>query len=278
MYLAVDIGGTKTLLACFDDSQKLIKESRFPTAQNYNKFLEDFRHELGELGINDFRAGGVGMPGRIDRKHGRSITAGPNLAWRNVPIQADIEDIIKAPLAVENDAKLAGLSEASLIKDDFRKVLYITVSTGIGTGIIINGVIATDFADMEGGSMLLEHNDKLQKWESFASGKAIVEKYGKRAEEIADQAAWKEIARNLAIGFNNLIVVIQPDVVVVGGGVGQYLDKFYDYLMIELKKYENPVAPIPPIRVAKRPEEAVIYGAYLLAKQKFGAHSKTNKV
>lgn len=271
MYLAVDIGGTKTLLACFDSDGKVLKDVRFTTAQDYRQFLKDLETHVPELSIDNYKAACVAVPGRLAREYGRIIALG-NLPWKNVSIQSDVENIIKAPVVIENDAKLAGLSEALLIKNEFKRVLYVTISTGIGISVITDGIINSDFIDSEGGHILLEHGGKLQKWESFASGKAIVKKYGKRAEDITDKKAWKTIARNTAVGLQSLIVIIQPEVVVIGGGVGQYLDRFYSYLLEDLKKFENPLAPIPFIREAKRPEEAVIYGCYELVKQKFGAN------
>jgi glucokinase len=61
--------------------------------------------------------------------------------------------------------------------------------------------------------------------------------------------------------------MIQPDLIVIGGGVGTHFEKFEKPLLNELKKYENPLAPTPLIRKAVHPEEAVIYGCYELAKE-----------
>jgi predicted NBD/HSP70 family sugar kinase len=121
-------------------------------------------------------------------------------------------------------------------------------------------------ADSEGGHLMLQRGDRIVSWESFASGKAIAKRYGKQASEITDKATWQTIAGDLAVGFIDLLAVTQPDVVVVGGGLGHYLDRFHGPLVAELKKYETPLVPIPPIVAAGRPDEAVIYGCYDLAK------------
>jgi predicted NBD/HSP70 family sugar kinase len=190
------------------------------------------------------------------------------LPWKNVPIQKDVEFMLNTPVFVENDANLAGLSEAKNIIDDYKNVLYITISTGIGTGVIKNGIIDPMYADSEGGHIQIEHNGKHQIWEKVASGKAIVTKYGNRASDIADPKAWEAIARNIAVGLIDLLAVIQPEAVVIGGGVGSHLHKFKKQLVKELKKYENPLVPIPPILKAKKPEEAVVYGCYDLIKDR----------
>ena len=59
-----------------------------------------------------------------------------------------------------------------------------------------------------------------------------------------------------------LLAIVQPELIIFGGGVGTYLEKFQKYLMEELNSVKNPLVPVPPIIKAKRPEEAVIYGCY----------------
>jgi predicted NBD/HSP70 family sugar kinase len=223
-----------------------------------------------KLEENDYRAACVAAPGRIDRKEGVGIAFG-NLGWKNVPIQADFEKLLHCPVVVENDCKLAALSEALMLSGEFRKVLYVTISTGISAGLITDGVIDPEFADSESGHMLLEHNGKLETWESFASGTAIVKKYGKMASVVVVNGAWKEISRTFAAGIINLIAIVQPEIILIGGGVGAHFDKFKDLLLANLKQYEVPLVPIPPVRQARRPEEAVIYGCYELAKDRYGS-------
>ena len=273
MYLAVDIGGTKTLIACFDKSGKVTNTTKFPTDKNYDTFIEELGKQITSLKVHDYQAGCVAIPGRVDRKQGRGVRFG-NLPWKNIPIQADVERLINAPVIVENDAKLAGLSEALNIIDDFKRALYITIGTGIGISIINDGVIDTKVSDRGGNAILLEHNGKIKSWESFASGKAIKLKYGVRASEITDPKAWKEISRDLALGIIDLIAILEPEVIIIGGGVGAHFDKFKDPLLNCLKEYETPMMKIPPVRQAKRPEEAVIYGCYELIKSTYGSSTR----
>ena len=264
MYLAVDIGGTKTLLAAFTQSGKIHASRKFDTPKIYAQFLKLLAENVAALDC-DFLSGVVAAPGKINRDNGVVLAFG-NLDWKNIPLRDDVEDIAHCPMHVENDTKLAGLSEAIYIKDEFKKVLYITISTGINSALIVNGVIDKDLIDSESGDMLFEYEGKLQKWESFASGRAIVQKYGKRASEITSKKDWVVISRNIAVGLINLIAVIQPDIIVIGGGVGSHFKKFQAPLHDRLKKLELPLVPIPPVRGARRPEEAVIFGCYYLAK------------
>ncbi len=266
MYLAIDIGGTKTLVASFTNDGILSKSLRFKTPKDYDVFTGVLKAALARFSDHKFLHACVAIPGIADRKHGIGIAFG-NLKWENVPIKKDLREFIRCPIIIENDANLAGLSEAINVIHDYKKVLYLTISTGIGSGITTSGKIDPAFADSEAGQMKLQYNDRMQTWEDFASGSAIKKRYGKLAADINDKKTWKEISHNLAIGMNSLIAVIQPDVIIIGGSVGTHFKKYGKLLDQELEKYSTPLTPVPPIIHALRSEEAVIYGCYYLAKE-----------
>lgn len=269
MYLGIDVGGTKTLVGSLTNEGVITHWHKFPTPEKYADFLPTLKEVLHSFEAKDFKAIGIAAPGMIDREHG-VLKAGGNLKWRNVHLQTDLARMMHTPVLLENDANAGTVSEAMLLKHDYETVLYIAIGTGIGSGATINCKLTKAFEDMEAGQMLIEHNDKLVKWESFASGKAIFDRFGKKASEIDDAKTWKIISHDLARGLIDLIAVVQPDVIVIGGGIGTHLPKYKKYLLAELKKFETPLTKIPPIRQAQRPEEAVVYGCYDLVKEKYG--------
>ncbi|MEO5627342.1 MAG: ROK family protein [Candidatus Saccharimonadales bacterium] len=266
MYVGIDIGGTKTLVAVFAEDGTLGQTVKFPTNDNYQRFLSDLKVQAKSLDTKDFSAGASGVAGVINRDKGIVITCG-NLSWHDEPIKQDLEAIFNCPFVIENDAKAGGLAEAEFISDEFKNVLFVTIGTGIGTTYIINGKIDLSLGDGGGRAMMIEYEDKIQPWEEFASGTAIVKKYGKRAADITDEATWKEIAHALSLGFLDLLGVVSPDAIVIGGGVGSHFDRFDSFLETELKQYENNILKIPPLLPARNPEQAVIYGCYQLIKQ-----------
>lgn len=268
MYLVIDIGGTKTLLAIFSSHGRLLETSRFETPKEYPQFLKALATDFAALKHNPDKLVSctVGAPALIDRSNGHGMAFG-NRPWENVPLKADIRKITHLPTVIENDSNLAGLSEAILIGHKYKKVLYVTISTGIGGTVIINGKLDPDYLDVEFGQMMFEHDGKLQRWEEFASGKAIFAKYGKKASQIKDDSDWYVIARNIAIGLTNVVVNTTPQVVIIGGGVGSHFEKFADELHETMMLYESNLVSVPPIRKAIRAEEAVIYGCYELARQ-----------
>ena len=268
MYLGIDVGGTKTLVCSLTNQGVISEEIKFPTPKKYEDFLEELGPVISHLGVDDFRAGGIGAPGVIDNKRGIG-EAFSHLDWQNVPLQHDVERLAKCPMAIENDAKMAGLSEAMLAKQ-FSKVLYVTVSTGIGTAFIVDQRIDQALRRNEGGHMLLEHHGKYRRWEDFAAGSAIVKQFGKRMSDINDERTLRVVARNIAIGLIDLVAVLTPDLVVIGGSVGTHFDKYGDYLQEYLEKYDNPMIELPKLKAAERPERAVVYGCYDLARQIYG--------
>lgn len=268
MYLAIDVGGTKTLVATVNGHGVIKEEIRILTPKKYDEFLRQLADTVAKLSTSDFKACGIGIPGVIDHKRGYGLDFS-HLPWHNEPVRADVERIAKCPVAMENDAKLAGLSEAMLVKE-YRRVLYVTISTGIGTGYIVDQKIDHELSTNEAGQILLEHHNKYMRWEDFASGSAIVKQFGKPMRDINDQRTLRIIARNIAIGMINLIAILTPDIIVIGGSIGTYYEKYHEYLATYLKQYDNALIVLPKIKAAERPEKAVIYGCYDLARQTYG--------
>jgi predicted NBD/HSP70 family sugar kinase len=266
MYAAVDIGGTKTLVAVFGRDGIIVEQVKFPTSPDYQVFLKELADNVANFSTKEFVAGGVGIRGNIDRETGMTLMDDV-LHWGRVPIKADCKAVFKCPFELENDSKLAGLSEALLLKDKYRKVSYLTISTGIGSAFIVDGKLDPDTLNSEVGKSIFEYDGKLQQWEDFASGRAIVAKYGKRASEIEDPETWREISKALALGIIVVIASFTPDVVVFGGGVGSHFARFEKPLKKLIKEIMPAEIAIPPLQVAQRPEEAVIYGCLELAKQ-----------
>src|SRR5690606_4805592 len=98
--------------------------------------------------------------------------------------------------------------------------LYITVSTGIGMGLTVDGHIHPSLANSEPGHMMIEYEGRLRAWESFASGRSIVSTYGKFARDIHDPKIWRQIADKISRGLITIIPTIYPEIIIIGGSVG----------------------------------------------------------
>ena len=255
------------LVATFSDDGSIEKSKKFKTPVMYPDFIDELKQTVRELvGDETPKACSIALPGTLNREAGVVEYFG-NLPWEHVSISQDLSDTITCPIYLENDAKMAGLAEADSLKEHYQRVLYVTVSTGIGLGLVVDGKIDHSVSDAGGHAIMLEHQGKIMAWEEFASGKAIVRQTGKMASEITDEKDWYLVARNIAIGLVDLVVLLSPDCIVVGGGVGTHLDKFHEKLFNEMEIYHDKMVKMPQIVKAQHPEEAVIYGGYLLATQ-----------
>ena len=273
MYLGIDIGGTKTLLSRFTKDGGLQETLKFPTPKSYDEFIKQLGLNVARITTKPWKLACVAAPGKINHDTG-VVEAYGNLKWTDTPLVKAVKAIANCDVLIENDAKLAGLSEARLLKPLPHKVLYLTISTGIGGALVVDGKLDADLTDSEVGHMLHERDGKLVTWESFASGRAIVSRFGKLASEISDPHVWKLISHDITLGIMDVAAVLQPDIVIIGGGVGSHFKKFKTPLKAELKKYESPLVDAPKVVAAKNPEQAVIYGCYQLMKDHMRAAAK----
>lgn len=264
MIVAVDTGGTKTLITLFSRAGVAGKKIKFPTPPNQNDYLALLKETLRqEYGGQRIEAIVVALPATV--VDGVAVWFG-NLDWKNLDIAKELKDVLgPTDVFVENDANLAGLAETRSRNPMPKSSLYVTVSTGIGTGITTNGKIDPGLRLSEGGQMPVEFQGKIQTWESMASGKTIHNIYGKYARDIHDKKTWDEIADRISRGFLAAIPLLQPEVIIIGGSIGTYFKEYSNELKSILVEKLPDHIKIPKIVSAKHPEEAVIYGCYYYA-------------
>lgn len=261
MLVAIDTGGTKTLVAGFNRDGSIGTSVRFSTPPRSKDYTALLRSTLQQhFGNESVEAITLALPGVV--KDGTAIWLG-NLGWTNFDAEKALSGVLgDVPLLVENDANLAGLAETRILASMPTSSLYVTISTGIGAGLITNGHIDSGLRHNEVGHMILEFGGELRKWESFASGKAIYTAYGKFARDITAKRDWQQISDRISRGLIAIIPIIQPETIIIGGSIGTYFPRYETPLVKLLNDRLPPYIGCPPIRQAKHPEEAVIYGCY----------------
>lgn len=264
MIVTVDTGGTKTLVTSFDSEGKPGKELRFATPKDCHEYATQLLATLQtNYDASDISAIAVAIPGQIT--DGVIDWCG-NLPWKNYALGKQLASHYTCPILIENDANLAGLSEANILDPVPPLCVYVTVSTGIGTGIIVGGKLLPELRKSEAGHMMLRgETGALATWQETASGRAVYRAYGKKAYEITDDATWQVIAEHIASGLLALIPTLQPDVIVVGGSLGTHYEKYDHFLKAALREALPDVIALPKIVQARHPQEAVIYGCYYYA-------------
>ena len=254
MYLAVDIGGTKTLIALFTKRGRVIRRKKFRTPQGSNTFIQELENNLKRFAKFKVRSVVVAIPGLVQKNY--SVKFG-NRKWDNIDIFTPVKNLFDCPIWFENDANLAALFESYRLPG---KTVFLTFSTGIGGGVAEKNHILPESNQFEPGHKLYQYNGEVKEWEDIAAASAIENYYHvDRATDLRKKPVLEDIAKRIYLGLPDVVKEYHPDTIVLGGPMGKIFKLYVKYLPNDLGvKYRRP----------KRPNESVIYGCYIYAKQK----------
>jgi predicted NBD/HSP70 family sugar kinase len=188
--IGVNVRPTSTTIALADLNAQFIAHESFPTDADANVFIKDLTERLRafiKLYPQIYLEGvGVSIPGRVD-SISKKIVFAPNLGWRDVDLQTPLESATELPVEIENAANACALAEIWFDKrsDGIQDLIAVTVSEGIGTGIISNGQLVRGANGVAGefGHVSIEEFGPLCKcgnrgcWEVFASNTAAINEY-----------------------------------------------------------------------------------------------------
>ncbi|HQU83497.1 MAG TPA: ROK family protein [Pyrinomonadaceae bacterium] len=262
--IGVNIRPKITTIALTDLSANFITQDSIPTIKDSDEFLKSLANKIKNIRENHpqiyCEGVGIGVPGRVDRES-RIMTFAPNLGWRNVDFKSFLETETGLNVEVDNMANSCALFELWFGKNDenVHDLVALTVSEGIGTGIIANDQLLTGVNGMAGefGHISINENGPLCScgnrgcWEVYASNSATVDFYsqettrsqnGKKSEEAAkptfddilrlyelgDPKAVESIERMahyLGLGIGMLITSLAPNLIVCVGEITRVWDK-----------------------------------------------------
>jgi glucokinase len=300
-FIGIEIGGTKLQVVVGHADGSLLSVHRFEVKReegaagirnNIEKVLNDYKQE-------DIAAVGVGFGGPVNRQTGRVETSFHIEGWSGFAIRDWLASTMNVPVYVDNDANVAALGEAVHgAGKDYNHVLYITLGSGVGGGLVVdqqifNGAIP---GEVEIGHLQMDRNGTTL--ESLCSGWAVDRKIRKAAAETPESLLarltkgqtgseamflkeaiaandatavqiFEQMTDDFAFGLSHAIHLLHPEVVVLGGGLslmGEMLkqsieEKLPNYLM-------KAFAPGPPVKLAVLREKAVPTGCLVLCSQK----------
>ena len=290
--LAVDIGGTKIAVAVFRDG-KIELLNRFATPDDPLRAVKLITESVEKAGLAaKIGAAGIGAPGPLDSAGGRMLKP-PNLrGWWDFPLAKMISESLGCPVRLENDANLGALGEAVFGSGKgLDSVFYLTISTGIGSGLIINGKIHGGRKGMAGEVWAVKPgffsgNSEGPTIMDLASGPGMVrcahQRLTKGRESVlspdelntrmlieaalnGDSVAKKtlEDGRDAIAGLlTTVIELIAPDAIILGGGLCTESAWFIDPVIKRIRDWtEIPELADIPVYRAQMWDDAVLYGA-----------------
>ena len=312
MYIGIDLGGTNIAVGLVDDNGKILHQASTPTINTrpYAEIVKD----MAELAIKvteeagfkkeDINAVGIGCPGTIDSKNGVVVYSN-NIKMDNAKVAEEFQKIWDIPVNLENDANAAAYGEYIATGASADTFVFITLGTGVGGGVVLNGKIFTGFnsAGAELGHMVIDYKGKPCTcgrkgcWEAYASVTALISQtkeameknpdslmhkltndFGKvngrvafdaaKAGDKAAKAVVDQYIEYIADGVASIVNIFQPEKLVIGGGIS----KEGDYILNPLKEYVdkndyNKRMAKVQIEIAKLFNDAGIIGAALAARK-----------
>ncbi len=311
--IGVDLGGTNIVVGALtaDGSRHIAMHTQPTLAESGAVGVVDRIHALIERVIAETMAAervtreaflgvGIGSPGPLDRERGIVIIT-PNLGWRNFPLRDEVMRRTGLPATLDNDANCATLGEWwQGAAKGARHVVGLTIGTGIGGGLILNGRLYHGASDVAGelGHTSIDSTGRRCKCgnygclEAYASGPAIADRArealsggeasilcslvdnevdritaqtvydaAQRGDPLAREVV-RDTARFLGAGVANLLNIFNPDVVVIAGGVTQAGDALFEPLRAEVKRRAfRPAVDVCRIVPGALPGTAGVVGA-----------------
>lgn len=228
---ALEAGGTKMVCAIGNEMGEIFEQISIPTETpeiTVPKMIEYFKEkEIEALGIGCF---GPIDPDKDSKTYGY-ITSTPKLAWVNYDIVGAFEKALGCPVGFDTDVNGSVLGEVTFGQAKGKKsVVYVTIGTGVGVGVYIEGKLLHGMLHPEAGHVLIKkreddtyegrcpyHKTCL---EGLAAGPAVEERWGKKAIELKDKkAVWDLEAYYIAQALTGYILTLSPEVIILGGGI-----------------------------------------------------------
>ena len=240
LFGGIEAGGTKFICVIADEQGNILQEKILPTTSSdstlaavcafFSLDAKKFLPELVSIGIGCF--------GPLDLNPQSvtfgSITTTSKPGWSNAPIVNILKDNLHLPVAIDTDVNTAAMGEKEWGSGkEVDHLLYITIGTGIGGGAVVNGKPIHGLIHPEMGHIYIPHDINRDPFrgicpfhgdcfEGLASGPALAHRWGKPAEKLPiNHSAWDLEAEYIACALANIICILSPQKVILGGGVMQ---------------------------------------------------------
>jgi len=282
--IGVDLGGTKISTAAALPNGRILAIDTIPTLAHLGakKVIDRIASSViyickkANIGLSDVQCIGIGAPGPVDALKGTVLNP-PNLkGWKKVYLRDILSKRLKKKVVLENDANCAAIAELKFgAGKKFSDFVYATISTGIGGGIVIGGKLYrgnTGSAGEIGHSVIDINGPKCScglpgHLEGMAAGPAIAKRSGISPEQLnalakkGNKKALKEIrftGELIGIGFSNVVNIVNPEAIIVGGGISNFGKPLFDSIKKTVK-----IRALAPVKIvpAKLKKDVGVIGA-----------------
>lgn len=274
MIIGVDLGGTQIRAACLDDELNILarRETLTLADEGQDAVIGRITDLIQAVWPDNASVSGIGVssPGPLDPVTG-VVLAPPNLpGWHHVPLADRLRAAFDVPAYVGNDANVAVLAEVARgAAQGCKHVIYITLSTGIGGGILIDGRLLLGHGGfaVEVGSMMMIVDGAATRYEAAAAGPAMAQQARERIEQGTDSMMDDMVAGDLAqltakivgeaaqqgdplaveiveragrvigLGLTSLLHLFNPEMIVIGGGVSRIGDLLFEPMHAAIREY-----------------------------------------
>jgi fructokinase len=240
LFGGIEAGGTKFVCMLGSGPENILAERRFPTASPDETIRKAVEFFMPYARSGELAAAGIATFGPVDlnpvsQTYGY-ITTTPKAGWEQVDLHGRVQRALNIPVAFDTDVNAAAFGEQYWIPENrlLDPFLYITVGTGVGVGVIVNGAPLHGLIHTEAGHFVLPHDRQRDPFpgvcpyhgdclEGLASGSSMNGRWGQNAETLPDShPAWDLEAEYIALALVNLIYAYSPRRIVLGGGVSQH--------------------------------------------------------
>jgi glucokinase len=277
LYIGLDIGGTKFMVASGDAAGRILNKTTASTPVDLEKGLSLLHKMIAEVrGERQISGIGAAIGGPLDRQGG-VVSPLHQPHWRDVPLKSIMEERYRCPFNVDVDTNVAALGEYFHLKSPPARLLYITLSTGMGGGFVINGKI---YRGMAGAHPEIGHQSVNFKCsyperiscecgavdclEGLISGNGIRRIYQIPAEKLNEQE-WQEVAYNLGQGLRNLATIYLPDTIILGGSVAIGGGRALLSKAVAVMRRSLKLVPVPKVKLSTMGVDTPLIGAIRLA-------------
>jgi glucokinase len=278
--LAIDVGGTKFSMAVFAGDRMIARESRAIDREGGREWIMAGIGEIAAAWRREFafEACGVGFGGPVDYAAQRVALSTHVGGWNDFPLVDHLRELLATPVVIDNDANVGALGEAVHgAGRGFRPLFYMTLSTGIGGGIITGSGVyrgADSYAGEIGHLTIRPDGPECLCgshgcFERMCCGLWLERDRGRSAQELVEDPAFvRQYVQDLALGLKSAIMLLNPARIVIGGGISKAGDKLFIPLREELR---SQITSWSRARIEVVPAElgdnSVLYGALELVKE-----------